>query len=234
MSRERHVVADRVAQDLAVGRDEHRELRLGHGDGGVRADPDGLTAGDGTPGRGLEEELGPLGVVDPRVDVLGRGGLLDPGVHRALVGHPGGPHLGAAVDRRQQQDVGERAGLGHERSLDQAPDLGQRTPEQLGEARDVRERQHVAVVEDADALAPRGALGVADQVHGNGPSVTGCSMGSRRPRRGRRRRARRAAADGCGRPARPAPRRGSRTGAAGRAAGPARASGGPRRSAGPG
>ena len=71
------VVADRDADDLAAGPDDEADLRLRDVPGRVRADADRLAGTDRAAAAGvLEEELGPLGVVDERVHVLD-GTLLD-------------------------------------------------------------------------------------------------------------------------------------------------------------
>ena len=63
--------------------------------------PTGRPGADRAPAGGvLEEQLGPIRVVDERVHVP-HGALLDPRVARALVGHTGAPHLGR-LDREQQ------------------------------------------------------------------------------------------------------------------------------------
>src|SRR5690606_1479052 len=53
-----------------------------------------------------EEQLGPVGVVDPLVDV-GFGALFDPGLAGAAVGDAGRPHLGVGVDGGGGGDRGD-------------------------------------------------------------------------------------------------------------------------------
>ena len=110
--------------------------------------------------RVLQEELGPVGVVDERVDVAGVGlRLLEPRVAAALVRDAGAPDL-RRVDRREQAECGER--------LARVPTPAQR-------------RERIVVVEDFDdvAVAPadaRAALGLdadeADQYVARPPEMS--------------------------------------------------------------
>ena len=102
----RDVVADGVAGDLARRVDQQRHLRLRHVPRRVAPDRDRLARRRDAIRRGLEEDFGPLGVVDLRVDVL-LGGLFHPGVTAAQVRHTGRPDL-LVVDWRRERDRSER------------------------------------------------------------------------------------------------------------------------------
>src|SRR5207248_3685946 len=65
----RQVVPDRVARDGEPRIEQQRQLGLRHGPGRVRARDDGGVRAGHTRRGGFEEQLGPLGVVDTRVDV---------------------------------------------------------------------------------------------------------------------------------------------------------------------
>ena len=70
------------------------DLGFGHVPARVGADADRLSWPDRAPAGGiLEEQLGPLGAVDERVQVLRRA-LLHAGVEASLVGHARAPDLG--------------------------------------------------------------------------------------------------------------------------------------------
>ena len=72
--------------------EDDADLGLRHVPRRVRADRNRLVRADGAATlRVLEEELGPIGVVDEGVDIAA--GLLDPCVAAALVGHTRAPHL---------------------------------------------------------------------------------------------------------------------------------------------
>ena len=95
------VVADRDAGDVAALAEHEPDLRLGHGPGRVGADADRRARADRAPaGRVLEEELGPVGVVDERVDVLAALSSIA-GVAAALVRDARAPDLGR-LEREQQ------------------------------------------------------------------------------------------------------------------------------------
>src|SRR6185437_4590808 len=100
-----HVVALRVPGDLASAGHHEGDLGLGHVDGGVLADRYRLAVAGHPPGRGLEEDLRPLRVVDPLVDVGRPLAFLAAGLPGDLVRDAAGPDLGPAVHRRQDRDV---------------------------------------------------------------------------------------------------------------------------------
>ena len=103
----RDVVADGVADDLAGAVDHQRQLRLGHVPGAVVAHADRHVVAGDAPAVRLEEQLGPLRLVDARVDVLDRR-LLLARVAAAQVGHARGPHLLRRLDRRQERRAAAR------------------------------------------------------------------------------------------------------------------------------
>ena len=139
----REVVGRQVADHLATGVDDQRQLGLGDVPGRVGADSQRRARCPHARGGRLEEELGPLRLVDQLVDVAHRG-LLDACRGRAPVGDAAGPHL-LIVDGRQQLGRGrQRSAL--QRAVDRlvqalaagAQQLGQRAVDrvQVSPARD--------------------------------------------------------------------------------------------------
>jgi hypothetical protein len=96
-----HVVAHRIAADLARGVEDQGQLGLGHVDGRVGAHRDGLARAGHPPGGRLEEQLRPFGLVDQRVQPPGALALLHALTLRQLVRHPGRPDLRPAVNGSQ-------------------------------------------------------------------------------------------------------------------------------------
>src|ERR1035441_6494982 len=90
-----HVVADGIAEDAAGGRDQQGQLGLRHIPGGIGADADGFAGTGDSMRRGLEEELGALGLVDAIVEAFSSGGfrLGHAGGAAAVIGDAGGPDL---------------------------------------------------------------------------------------------------------------------------------------------
>ena len=132
----REVVGRQVADDLATGVDDQRELGLGDVPGRVGADSQRRARCPHARGGRLEEQLGPLRLVDQLVDVAHRG-LLDARRGRAPVGDAAGPHL-LIVDGRQQLGGGrQRSAL--QRAVDRlvqalaagAQQLGQRAVDRV-------------------------------------------------------------------------------------------------------
>ena len=82
--------------------DHQRQLRLGHVPGAVVAHADRHVVARDAPAVGLEEQLGPLRLVDARVDVLDRR-LLLARVAAAQISHARGPHLRRRLDRREER-----------------------------------------------------------------------------------------------------------------------------------
>src|SRR5215212_765936 len=92
------VVAGGVTDDLHPAVDDQNEFGLWHVPTAVPADAHPVPRADEPPPEGLEEELGPLGVVDPLVGVRVRR-LQLAGLPAAQVGHPAGPDLMPRVYR---------------------------------------------------------------------------------------------------------------------------------------
>jgi DNA-binding LacI/PurR family transcriptional regulator len=127
-----HVVADGVADDFGGVVEHDRQFRFGHVDFRVGPHRHRAARSGHTPGRRLEEQLGPGRVVHPVVDVGGILALGHPRRPRPLVGHPGRPHLGPPVDR------GEQAGERHRGAAGIRADLAhpaQRLGQQVGDGR---------------------------------------------------------------------------------------------------
>ena len=104
----RHVVADRIAHDIAPSVYHQGYLGLGYVQSRVRPHCHRAAIAYHPPRRRLEEQLGPVGVVDELVRIRSPLALFDTGFPRYLVGNATGPYLGTAVDRRQYLDLFER------------------------------------------------------------------------------------------------------------------------------
>src|SRR5215207_7389964 len=88
----RNVIAGGVADDLHPAVHDEHKLGLRHVPAAVLADAHGLAVSRDPPADGLEEELGPLGVVDLVVDV-GLSRLEHAGLAADQVSHPASPDL---------------------------------------------------------------------------------------------------------------------------------------------
>ena len=111
-----HVVADGVADDGPGRRNDESQFGLGDRPLAVGADPNRLAGIDEPLGRGLQEELGPLGGVDLVVELGGAARFLLAGDLAPLVGDAGGPDL-LPVDGGDEDLAAE--GLGGETRVDQ-------------------------------------------------------------------------------------------------------------------
>ena len=101
-----HVVADRAADDLPARVDHERKLRLRHAPRRVAPNADRLAGRHDFLRQRLEENLGPLRVVDPVVRRRAEVGLLHARGLAAQVRHAGSPHF-LPLDRRAEDDIGD-------------------------------------------------------------------------------------------------------------------------------
>ena len=125
----RDVVADRHRDRLARPRRARRRARAPAPSSSSRCAPGSTPPGpDRAPHRGvLQEELGPVGVVDEGVDVARVGlRLLEPRVAAALVRDAGAPDLGRVDRRRAASSAGERRRRADARPRRAAPRAGRR------------------------------------------------------------------------------------------------------------
>jgi len=113
----RHVVADRGSEQLAVGSQNERELRLRHRPRGIGADSHRSARSDGsTAACVLHEQLRTVGVVDEAVDVSCLNStFVDASVTASFVRDAGRPGLGRNERRKQLERRRQLERLGIER-----------------------------------------------------------------------------------------------------------------------
>src|SRR5262249_31765738 len=120
------------------------------------------------PGRGLEEDLRPLRVVDPLVDVGRPLALLAAGLTGDLVRDTAGPDLGPAVDRRQHRDLPQPALLAAP-GAGLLPDLVDRKRPQRAQVRHAGQFGHPAAGQNPDPYVRRARAAVSEDVHPRSP-----------------------------------------------------------------